>query len=58
MIDRAEVEIQRNENSNLRFKIYESVEEAEKVDKVVINPEQINEVYSYYLKAQAAYDNM
>lgn len=56
LIDRAEVEIQRNENSNLRFKIYESVEEAEKVDKVVINPEQINEVYSYYLKAKDAYD--
>lgn len=56
LIDRAEVEIQRNENSNLRFKIYESVEDAEKVDKVVINPEQINEVYSYYLKAKDAYD--
>lgn len=56
LIDRAEVEIQRKENSNLRFKIYESVEEAEKVDKVVINPEQINEVYSYYLKAKDAYD--
>lgn len=56
LIDRAEVEIQRNENSNLRFKIYETVEEAEKVDKVVINPEQINEVYSYYLKAKDAYD--
>lgn len=56
LIDRAEVEIQRNENSNLRFKIYESVEEAEKVDKVVINPEQINEVYSYYLKAKDSYD--
>lgn len=56
LIDRSEVEIQRNENSNLRFKIYESVEEAEKVDKVVIDPEQINEVYSYYLKAKEAYD--
>lgn len=56
LIDRSEVEIQRQENSNLRFKIYESVEDAEKVDKVVINPEQINEVYSYYLKAKAAYD--
>lgn len=56
LIDRAEVEIQRNENSNLRFKIYESVEDAEKVDKVVINPEQINEVYYYYLKAKDAYD--
>ena len=56
LIDRSEVEIQRKENSNLRLKIYESVEEAEKVDKVVINPEQINEVYSFYLKAQEAYE--
>ena len=56
LIDRSEIEIQRKENANLRFKIYESVEEAEKVDKVVIDPEQINEVYSYYLKAKEAYD--
>lgn len=56
LIDRADVEIQRNETDNLRLKIYESVEKAEKVDRVVINPEQISEVYNYYLLAKEAYD--
>ena len=53
--DRADVEINRARTSNIRFKLYESVEEAEKVDHVVIDAAQINEVYQYYLKAQEAY---
>ena len=55
--DRADVEINRARTSNLRFKLYESVEEAEKVDRVVIDAKQINEVYQLYLKAQEAYEN-
>ena len=55
--DRADVEINRARTSNIRFKLYESVEEAEKVDRVVIDAQQINEVYKLYQKAQEAYDN-
>ena len=54
--DRADVEINRARTSNIRFKLYESVEEAEKVDRVIIDAEQINEVYKLYHKAQEAYD--
>ena len=54
--DRSDVEINRARTSNLRFKLYESVEEAEKVDHVVIDAQQINEVYQLYLKAEEAYD--
>ena len=55
--DRADVEINRARTSNIRFKLYESVEEAEKVDRVVIDAEQINEVYQLYEKAQMAFNN-
>ena len=54
--DRADVEINRTRTSNIRFKLYESVEEAEKVDRVVIDAKQINEVYQLYEKAQSAFD--
>ena len=54
--DRADVEINRARTSNIRFKLYESVEEAEKVDRVVIDADQINEVYQLCLKAREAYD--
>lgn len=54
--DRADVEINRARTTNLRFKLYESVEEAEKVDRVVIDAAQINEVYQLYLKAREAFD--
>ena len=54
--DRADVEINRARTSNIRFKLYESVEEAEKVDRVIIDAEQINEVYKLYEKAQTAFD--
>ena len=54
--DRADVEINRARTSNIRFKLYESVEDAEKVDRVVIDPEQINEVYKLYEKAQDAWN--
>lgn len=53
--DRADVEINRARTSNIRFKLYESVEEAEKVDHVVIDAAQINEVYQLYLKANEAF---
>ena len=55
--DRADVEINRARTSNIRFKLYESVEEAEKVDHVVIDAKQINEVYQLYLKSKAAFEN-
>lgn len=54
--DKADVELNRAKNSDLRFKLYQSVEEAEKVDRVIIDAQQINEVYQYYEKAQEAYD--
>ncbi len=54
--DRADVEINRAKTSNLRFKLYESVEEAEKVDRVVIDAQQINEVYQLYLKSLEAFE--
>lgn len=53
--DRADVEINRARTSNIRFKLYESVEEAEKVDHVVIDAAQINEVYQLYIKANEAF---
>ena len=55
--DRADVEINRARTSNIRFKLYESVEEAEKVDRVVIDAQQINEVYKLYEKANEAFNN-
>ena len=55
--DRADVEINRARTSNIRFKLYESVEEAEKVDRVVIDAQQINEVYQLYNKSKDAFDN-
>lgn len=54
--DRSDVEINRAKTANLRFKLYESVEDAEKVDRVIIDAKQINETYQYYLKAQEAFD--
>ena len=54
--DRSDVEINRARTSNIRFKLYESVEEAEKVDRVRIDAEQINEVYKLYEQAKTAYD--
>lgn len=56
LLDEAEVEKNRDRDSNYRVKLYESVENAEKVDRVVIDPHQIAEVYKYYLKAKEAYD--
>jgi len=54
--DRADVEINRARTANIRFKLYESVEEAEKVDRVVIDAQQINEVYKLYEKAESAFN--
>lgn len=55
--DKADVEINRAMTSNLRFKLYESTERAEKVDRVVIDPQQIGEVYKYLEMAENAWDN-
>ena len=54
--DKADLEINRAKTSDLRFKLYQSVEDAEKVDRVIIDPQQINEVYQYYVKAQEAFE--
>ena len=56
LLDDADVERNRIADANIRLKLYESVENAEKVDHVVIDPEQIAEVYQYYLKAKEAFD--
>ncbi len=54
--DMADVEINRARNSNIRFKLYESVEKAEKVDRVVIDADLIHTVYQYYQKAQDCFE--
>lgn len=54
--EKAEVENTRDKTSNIRFKFYESVQEAEKVERVIIDAKQLNEVYQLYLKAQEAFD--
>lgn len=54
--DKSDVEMNRVKTTNLRFKLYESVEEASKVDKVNIDAQQINEVYKYFLIAQDAFE--
>lgn len=56
LLDDAEVASNQKRDSNIRIKLYESVENAEKVDHVVIDPNQIAEVYEYYLKAQDYFD--
>ncbi len=56
LMDQAEEEKNRARDAEYRVKLYESVETAEKVDRVVIDPEQIAEVYQYYLKAKDAFD--
>lgn len=56
LLDDAEVASNQRRDSNIRIKLYESVENAEKVDHVVIDPNQIAEVYEYYLKAQNYFD--
>lgn len=52
----ADIEINRARTSNVRFKLYESVEEAEKVERVIIDAKQINEVYRFYLQAQDCFE--
>lgn len=54
--EKAEVESTRTKTSNIRFKLYESVQEAEKVERVKIDAKQINEVYQLYLKSQEAFE--
>lgn len=54
--ERAEVENTRDKTANIRFKLYESVQEAEKVERVKIDAQQLNEVYQLLLKAQSSFD--
>ena len=54
--DRADVEMNRNQNTDIRKKLYNAVEEAEKVDRVKIDSDKISEVYSYYLKASEEFN--
>lgn len=54
--EKAEVESTRDKTTNIRFKLYESVQEAEKVERVNIDAKQLNEVYQLYLKSQEAFD--
>lgn len=56
LMDRSDVEMNRVRTSDLRFKLYESVEEAFKADKVEIDAEQINAVYKYFLIAKEAFE--
>lgn len=55
--DKATVEINRMETSNLHFKLYENDIESNTVDRVLINPEQISEVYTLYQKAVECFNN-
>lgn len=55
--DKATVEINRMETSNLHFKLYENDIEPDTVDRVLINPEQISEVYTLYQKAVECFNN-
>ena len=54
--DKATVEVNRIETSNLHFKLYENDIETNTVDRVLINPEQISEVYTLYQKAVECFD--
>ena len=55
--EKSAVEMTKANNSNLRFKLYESVEETRNVDQVKIDAKQISEVYSYYQMAKNAFDS-
>ena len=54
--DKADVEINRTQTKDIRSKLYKSVKEAEKVDRVNIDSEALSEVYEYYLKSKDAYE--
>ncbi|MBR1638451.1 MAG: hypothetical protein IJ688_03595 [Treponema sp.] len=56
LLDKADVARNTSRDANIRLKLYESVENAEKVDRVVIDPQQIAEVYKYYLRAKESFD--
>lgn len=55
--DKTNVEINKTATSNVHFKLYETAIEKATVDHVLINADQISEVYELYKKAQNAYDN-
>ncbi|MCR4743414.1 MAG: hypothetical protein K5866_11165 [Treponema sp.] len=56
--DDADVEINKINNADYRFKLYETVnDELNTVDKVEISQKQLYDVYQCLLKAQTAYEN-
>lgn len=58
LLDNADLELNRINNSDYRFKLYESVDkELNTLDKVNIDPQQIYDVYQCYTIAMNAFEN-
>lgn len=56
--DRSGVEINRQENANYRFRLYESANETvETVNRTTVDGEKLRTVYDYFLKAVEYFDN-
>lgn len=55
--EKATIEINKVETSNLHFKLHETKFDFKNVDKVLINPEQISEVYTLYQKSVEYFEN-
>ncbi len=57
LADNAEIAINKQNNSNIRIRLSEAAKtEMDTVEKVNIDPEQISEVYKYYLMAKEAFE--
>lgn len=57
LADNAEVAINRKNNSNIRIRLADAAKtEMDTVEKVRIDPNQIAEVYKYYLMAKSAFE--
>lgn len=57
LADNAEVAINRKNNSNIRIRLADATKtEMDTVEKVRIDPNQIAEVYKYYLMAKSAFE--
>lgn len=58
LADNADVAINKQNNSNIRIRLADAAKtEMDIVEKVKIDPNQIAEVYKYYLMAQTAFEN-
>ena len=55
--EKATIEINKVETSNLHFKLHETKIDFKNVNKVLINPEQISEVYTLYQKSVECFEN-